>query len=138
MADLVLNVIDASDPNFHDQRRAVKDVLASLGVSDDKILEVYNKADATTFDSALDTGRIYISALKDTGIIELKDTIEQRLRPALILAEIVIPYTRGDVLNYIQKACENPEIEYMEEGTRIKAYIKPEYYNKALAMLAND
>ncbi len=136
-ADLVLNVIDVSDPNFHEQRRIVRDVLFSLGVVEDDILEVYNKADAIDFDPVRDNGRIYISARQNTGVTALLNEIELRLKPALILAEMFIPYTRGDVLNYIQKVCESPEIEHLDDGTRVKAYIKPEYHNKALAMLAN-
>ena len=136
LADLVLNVIDASDPNFLDQRSVVRDVLFSLGVSEENILEVYNKADAIDFDPVLDTCRIYISALKNTGITDLLDEIERRLKPTLVRLEITIPYTRGDVLNYIQKNCENPEVSYLNEGTFVAVFIRPEHQKKVMAMLS--
>jgi len=135
LADLVLCVIDASDPDFLNQRNIVRDVLFSLGVAEDKILEVYNKADAIDFDPVLDTGRFYISAKTGRGIDELLNEIERLLKPALVKAALSIPYTRGDVLNFLQNICENPTIEYLDDTTTFSGYIKPEHLNKAKAML---
>jgi len=135
LADLVLNVIDASDPNFMEQRHVVRDVLYSLGVSDENILEVFNKADLLELDSATKNSRIYISALDGKGIEHLLETIEKRLKPTLIDAEIKVPYNKGDVLAYIQNNCENPILEYKDDHTLVKAHIKEVYLNKALSML---
>jgi GTPase len=135
LADLVINVIDASDPNFMDQRDIVRDVLYSLGVVDENILEVYNKSDLLDIDAALKSSRIYISAQTNDGIEEMLNTIEVRLKPSLIEAEIKVPYNRGDVLAYIQNNCENPVLEYKDEHTLVKVHIKQIFLNKALSML---
>ena len=135
LADLVINVIDASDPNFIDQKRIVKEVLYSLGVQEETMLDVYNKADLVDIDSTIRSERIYISAESGQGIQELLEIIALRLMPSLIEASLMIPYHRGDVLSFIQSHCEKPEMIYHDEYTEVKMHIKQEHYQKALTML---
>jgi len=85
-ADLLLHVIDAAD-HFHQQREQdVESVLESVDASDIPIIRVFNKIDLTdrTPSSQVnekgDLVRIDISALRGTGLEELKDSIALRLK----------------------------------------------------------
>jgi len=85
-ADLLLHVIDASDP-FHQQREHdVEDVLRSVGAGDIPIMRLFNKIDlvdrpATTQCNAEGViDRIDVSALSGTGLEVLKETIALRLK----------------------------------------------------------
>ena len=85
-ADLLLHVIDASDP-FHQQRESdVEDVLESVGASDIPSVRLFNKIDlvdrpaSTRRNADGQVERIDVSALQGTGLDELKETIALRLK----------------------------------------------------------
>ena len=73
-ADLILHVIDASDPDRMEKRRVVLEVLEGIGAGDHPRLTVYNKIDQLTPDDplpALQTGEIAVSAVTGQGLAEL-------------------------------------------------------------------
>jgi len=85
-ADLLLHVIDASDP-FHQQREHdVEDVLDSLDARDIPIVRVFNKIDlvdrpvSTAVNADGQVGRIDVSALQGLGLEEVKEIIALRLK----------------------------------------------------------
>ncbi|MBT8072138.1 MAG: GTPase HflX, partial [Xanthomonadales bacterium] len=85
-ADLLLHVIDASDP-FHQQREHdVDDVLESVGASDIPTVRLFNKTDlverpaTTRLNADGQVKRMDVSALLGTGLEELKETIAIRLK----------------------------------------------------------
>jgi GTP-binding protein HflX len=85
-ADLLLHVIDASDP-FHQQRESdVEGVLESVGASGIPIVRLFNKIDLVNRPASIrlnaegQVDRIDVSALQGTGLDELKDTIALRLK----------------------------------------------------------
>ena len=75
-ADLLLHVVDASDPNVFDKIAVVEDVLKDLGADEERILTVFNKADR--MDDAPPPGKrsLIISALTGQGIDALPDRLE--------------------------------------------------------------
>jgi GTP-binding protein HflX len=84
-ADLLLHVIDASDP-FHQEREdEVNDVIDTIGASNIPVLRVYNKADLTGLPAGAlgggknSSGRFAISALTGAGVDELREAVEQAL-----------------------------------------------------------
>ncbi|MDX2415986.1 MAG: GTPase HflX [Xanthomonadales bacterium] len=95
-ADLLLHVIDASDP-FHQQREHdVEDVLKSVDASHIPIVRLFNKIDlverqaSTHLNADGEVGRIDVSALRGTGLDELKETIALRLKGKRIQAWITL------------------------------------------------
>ncbi|HPT70510.1 MAG TPA: GTPase HflX, partial [Syntrophomonas sp.] len=75
-ADLLLHVVDASDPNVFEKIAVVEDVLRDLGADEERILTVFNKADR--MDDAPPPGKrsLIISALTGQGIDALLDRLE--------------------------------------------------------------
>lgn len=79
-ADLLLNVVDLSNPSFEVQEKVVTDVLASLGIKDTPIITVFNKIDQVQ-NINMDHTKVYISAKNNIGIDALKTKICQILFP---------------------------------------------------------
>lgn len=79
-ADLLLHVIDASNPGYKDQMQAVEKILAELDLIDIPRINVFNKMDARLEDLPVDNeNSMYVSALRKTGLDELLDRIEKEI-----------------------------------------------------------
>jgi GTP-binding protein HflX len=94
-ADLLLHVIDASDPHHDDRRRQVETVLADIGAGEVPTLRVYNKLDEAPADFApepddSEQGKVCVSAIAGTGIGALRDAIGVRLAGARRIAQLTL------------------------------------------------
>ena len=75
-ADILLHIIDASNPLYKEQEAVVLEVLKNLGIKNTPIIKVYNKMDKVpNFERVDDVNTLYISALKKDGIEDLKQRI---------------------------------------------------------------
>jgi len=123
-ADLLLHVIDASSEQKSEQIAAVSEVLGEIGASARPQLHVYNKIDAA--DPAalahlrqLAPNAVFVSALVGTGLNDLIARIVTEAARGEITVDVLIPYTRGDM---VQMAHEKGHIiseEHIAEGTRL-------------------
>jgi len=77
-SDLLLHIVDASDPEYQDKIRVVEDVLAGLGANKEYILTVFNKIDLLK-EPLSGKNHIYVSAKTGEGIEELKERIKDFL-----------------------------------------------------------
>lgn len=76
-ADLLLHVVDASDPDYMEKMQVVQEVLDELGAEQDKIITVLNKADLISpAESETDPG-IFISARTGKGLVDLIEKLEK-------------------------------------------------------------
>ena len=129
-ADLLLHVVDASDPDPEGQIAAVRQVLAEIGASDVPELLVCNKADradATTL-LALRAGHpgcVVVSARTGHGLEDLADAVEARLPNPEVWVETLIPYSRGDLMDRIHRTGTIETLEHTGEGTRVRARVHP-------------
>ena len=129
-ADLLLHVVDASDPDPEGQIAAVRQVLAEIGASDVPELLVCNKADradATTL-LALRAGHpgcVVVSARTGHGLEELADAVEARLPNPEVWVETLIPYSRGDLMDRIHRTGTIEALEHTGEGTKVRARVHP-------------
>jgi GTP-binding protein HflX len=110
LSDLVVHVVDASAPNTEAQIAAVHEVLGEIGAADVPELVVVNKADtapeeAKALAHAIE-GSVLISARTGAGIDELLQVIGDRLRGTDRVIELVVPWSRGDVLAAIHREGE--------------------------------
>ena len=128
-ADLVLHVVDAAHPDPLSQVAAVHTVLSEIpGALDVPELIVLNKidlADAVTL-AALRTrlpGAVAVSARTGEGIEELRARIEQMLPRPQVSIDVVVPYSRGDLVSRVHAEGEIDTVDYVETGTRIVARV---------------
>ena len=128
-ADLVLHVVDAAHPDPLSQVAAVRTVLSEIpGALDVPELIVLNKtdlADAVTL-AALRTrlpGSVAVSARTGEGIEELRTRIERMLPHPQVSIDVVVPYSRGDLVSRVHAEGEIDTVDYVETGTRVVARV---------------
>ena len=131
IADLLLHVVDGSDPDPFGQVAAVRQVLDDIGAIGVPEQLVVNKLDATSADVVLALraqfpDAIFVSARTGEGLSLLAERIAERLpRPAVEVSALV-PYARGDLLDRIHQAGEVISIEHVGEGTHVRARVNPD------------
>ena len=129
-ADLLLHVVDVSDPDPEGQITAVRQVLAEIGASGVPELLVCNKADQAeeTMMLAVRANHpdcVVVSARMGHGLEELVDAIEERLPNPDVEIEALVPYERGDLIDRIHRTGSIEVLEHTSEGTRVRAHVRP-------------
>lgn len=130
-ADLLVHVVDASDPDPAGQITAVRQVLADIGAGQLPEQIVFNKADLAdehtlTALRSQYPGCLVVSARTGTGVAELRRLVEDRLpRPEVELTAL-IPYERGDLINKIHQLGEFVSTDHVAEGTWVRIRVHPE------------
>lgn len=128
LADLLVHVVDGSDPDPAGQISAVRTVLAEIGAVEVPELLVINKIDAAGPDSltALRSqfqGLVEVSARTGEGIGALLAAIEARLPQPEEEISVLLPYERGDLLDRIHRAGRLLSTEHTGDGTRVVALV---------------
>ena len=135
-ADLLIVVSDLSSPNYAQQRDTVFEVLNDLGATDRPILEVLNKADRVKADTVVEPAdAILISARDGTGLETLKAEIARRITAMRHRAELVIPYSKGNLLSMIHSSGQVLSEEYLAEGTKVDCLLDMTLYQKIVNQL---
>lgn len=134
-ADLLVHVVDGSDPLPDDQIAAVRTVLVEIGEeqggSMPQELLVINKTDAA---GALALARlrhaqpdaVYVSAHNGAGITKLRERIAALLPRPEFEVELLLPYTEGALVARLHEDGEILAEEHTGDGTRIRARVGPE------------
>jgi len=130
-ADLVVHVVDGSDPHPEDQLSAVREVLGSIGAGDLPELVVINKADiADPLQLAAlrrrEPDALVVSAHTGEGIEALLARLDERLPRPEIEVDVIVPYDRGDLVAAAHSDGEVLSEEHLPEGTRLRARVRPD------------
>lgn len=124
-ADLLLEVVDASDPDFLGQQDAVQRVLDELGAGDKPRITVFNKIDLLPDDAgappASETA-VFVSARMGQGMDVLLERIGDALRAQLVPVDAVIPYDRGELVARARAAGDVAEV-YEPGGVRVSGHL---------------
>lgn len=126
-ADVILHVVDVSNPHADEQILVVYDTLQSLGVNDKPIVTAFNKIDKLDIkpiikDLSADM-IVEISAKKEIGFDGLSDALAEIINKTRKYIEKLIPYTDANIINRIHKSGTILEEEYREDGIFIRAYV---------------
>ena len=133
-ADLILHVVDVSNPDVDAQMHIVYETLRDLGIQDKTIITAFNKQDLLPAEQTMKDLKadytVKISAKHGRGIEELLGIVEQILREQKKYVECVVPYAQAGVLQQIRKYGQLLSEEYTETGIAIQAYIPQDIYAK--------
>jgi GTPase len=129
-ADLLVHVVDGSDPDPSGQINAVRVVLADIGAAEIPELIVVNKVDRAAAETlhmlqAAYRNALFVSARTGEGIEELRTTIESLLPRPEIEIRALVPYERGDLVNRIHQTGEFLTTEHLADGTLVAARVSP-------------
>lgn len=133
-ADIILHVVDASNPQMEKQMQVVYETLANLGVDDKTVITLFNKQDQVTEKETLRDFKadyvLKISAKTGEGLEDLKLVLEKLLRERNVLIERVYAYDKAGLIQLVRKYGQLLEEEYRPEGIYVKAYVPMEIYGR--------
>lgn len=133
-ADVILHVVDASNPQVEEQIFIVYETLRELGVKDKTIVTLFNKQDRLAGNEILRDFKadyvLKISARTGLGLDELKNTLEKILIGNQIYIERVLDYKDAGMLQLVRKYGQLIEEKYTENGIEIKARVPKDIYGR--------
>lgn len=144
-ADILLQVVDYSDPHYREQIAVTNETLQKLGADGIPMLYVYNKADVVEPEAVpglagieaekllqalpvVSQDSIYMSARERIGLEELIRLIEKKLSGGYRDCVMLIPYTDGRAVSYLNENGVVRDTQYLEEGVRLSLQCREEDY----------
>ena len=114
-ADLLLHVIDVSNPEWREQARIVDELIRELGAEGIPCIRVYNKCDvAFTAQQEREKDAVYISARTGEGIPALLEAVDKRLDKGTKRVVIHLPYDKAGLLDGLYREAKVEGVEYGE------------------------
>ena len=120
-ADLLLEIVDVSDPDYERQIEVTAHTLEEIGAGNIPVIYVLNKADRLT-DMTIPQvhgERIWMSAKTGTGLEELLQLIDETLGADYVQEEFLIPYSKGALVHPLEEKYPLESKEYLANGIRI-------------------
>jgi GTP-binding protein HflX len=141
-ADVLIEVVDASDSHFDEHRATVQTVLDELGAGAKPRLVAFNKADLldpSARDGAVPgpaiAGSVFISALTGFGMETLRAEIAALLASLWVDVDVSMPYAAGELLARVRER-GTIELEYRERDVRVRGRVAPSLAGELEAVAA--
>ena len=125
-ADLLINVVDASDPNMIQMIRTTQNVLKEIGVKNTPMITAYNKADKSqrNYPQIEGSGILY-SAVDTKSIETLADLITKRIFSNYKKINLLLPLSAGKILSYLHENAQVLKESYQNDGVHIAVRLSP-------------
>lgn len=132
-SDIILHVVDSSNPDVDRQMHIVYDTLNHLGIQDKAIITAFNKQDKPEAEKLIRDFKadytVKISARTGAEVDQLLELIEKVLNERKVLLERVFSYQDAGKIQHIRKYGQLLEEEYRQEGIFVRAYVPKEVYD---------
>ena len=124
-ADVLLHVIDISNPEWEEQARVVDELIRQLGAESTPCIRVYNKCDA--YFGILPHGEdvVCLSAKSGEGADALVKRLAGMLGQAKRRVMLSIPYAKAGVVDALKREANVLSMEYTDEGIKAEAVLTP-------------
>ena len=130
-ADLLLHVIDASDPNREEHIEVVDKLIAKLAKPGTKVLRCFNKADLVdATDIPIGEDVVRMSAKRGFGMDELLKAIENALGHSRHHVVLTLPYSQGGLVDTLHKNAQVKSVDYTGEGIVVETVLDPILYGR--------
>ncbi len=133
-ADIIIHVVDSSNPNRDDQMETVYETLRDLGVEGKKIVTLFNKQDALEDEEILKDTRadrtLRVSARSGEGLEEFRNLLNELLHEDQIYIERVFLYEEAGRIQMIRGKGELLSEEYLPEGIMVKAWVPEKIFKQ--------
>ena len=133
-SNLIIHLVDGSDPDPEGQYKSVREVLQEIGADHIRELIVINKIDLIDDEKIMNLKRtfkdcLFISTKENNGINELLLEIDKKLPNPTKEINILIPYSRGDILAKIHQEGKLMSLIHEDLGTRVHAFVPAELFH---------
>lgn len=137
-ADVLLHVIDLSNPDWENQAVIVDELICQLGAEKTPCIRVFNKCDA--FSGLLPHGDniVCISAKTGEGTSELLAAVSGILESGKKKVKLLLPYDKAGILELLHREASVTSSEYGENGIEVQAVIRPELWGKVKEYVRED
>ena len=130
-ADLLLHVIDSSDPNREEHIAVVDKLIGKLSKPGTKVLQCYNKADLVQrTDIPIGEDVVAVSAAKGQGMEDLLAAIERMLGHSRHHVVVRLPYSMGGMVDTLYSTAQVKNVEYTAEGIEVETIVDPILYGR--------
>ena len=130
-ADLLLHVIDVSDPNLEEHVAVVDRLIAKLAKPDTPVLRCYNKADLVyTEDIPVGKDCVAISAKKGKNMDGLLKAIEEALNHSRHHVILRFPYAKGGMVETLHDNAQVKKVEYTDQGIEVETILDAILYGR--------
>ena len=113
-ADLLLHVIDVSNPEWEEQARIVDDLIRELGADDIPCIRVYNKCDVAFGFQRKEENAVTLSARTGEGVADLLAAIDKKLDKGTKRVTLHLPYDKAGALDALYREAKVESVEYGE------------------------
>ena len=129
-ADVLLHVIDISNPDWEEQARVVDSLINQLGANETPCIRVYNKCDA--YVGILPHGEdiVCLSAKSGEGVQELVQALSRLLDKGRHHVTLKIPYSNAGVADLLNREAAVIRMEYTDEGIEAEVIVPPDIFGK--------
>ncbi|WP_044339841.1 GTPase HflX [Rossellomorea aquimaris] len=117
-ADLIIHVVDYSEPHYEKLMKVTDKTLEDLGIGDTPVIYAFNKAELMEEEvPRVEKDRIYFSAKNRIGIDELLQVVRSYIFKDYKRCQMLIPFDKGHLISYFNENANVLETEYEENGT---------------------
>jgi len=131
-ADIILHVVDSSNPDVDRQMHIVYETLNKLGIQNKTIITAFNKQDKPEAEKIIKDYKadytVKISAKTGADVDKLLELIEKVLNEQKVLLERVFSYQDAGKIQIVRKYGQLLEEEYQQDGILVRAYVPKEVY----------
>ena len=130
-ADLLIHVVDFSNPNHQQLIDTTNETLKSIGIEDIPTIIAYNKADLADVPfPSIEGEAVYLSAKQKVGIKELTELIRKKIFKDYVQCKLLIPFDQGQIISYFNNYAHVLQTEYEENGTILQVECKKSDFEK--------
>ena len=138
-ADLLLHVIDSSDPNRQEHIQVVESLISKLAKPGTKVLQCYNKADLVEpEDIPIGEDVVKISAANGDGMDDLLKSIERALGHSRHHIQVTLPYSMGGMVDTLHSSAQVLNVDYTGEGIVVETIVDPILYGKLKGYITSE
>lgn len=129
-ADVLLHVIDISNPDWEEQARVVDELITQLGAQQTPCLRVYNKCDS--YLGILPHGEdcVCLSAKSGEGVQELVKKLSTILDRGSRRVSLLIPYSDAGITDLLNREASIERLEYTDGGIEADVTVPPEIFGR--------
>ena len=127
-ADLLIQVIDYSDPHYEEMMHTTEQTLKQIGIENIPMINVFNKADKTEIEFPVLEGddQVVISAKQPESLDLLVNVIRKHLFKDYVQVKLLLPFAEGQLVSYLNEHTNILNTEYRTDGTLLTVEMSPQ------------
>lgn len=138
-ADLLIQVVDISDPNYRQMIQTTEDTLRDIGVDNIPMIYAFNKADKAKIPyPTLESNQFTYCAKDQKSITMLLDLLHKELFKDYQTKKFLIPFNEGKYIDILNQQANIKETEYQNDGTLITADVSPKLKQQLASFIVDE